>query len=315
MAGDIAEAYAPVTRELQAIRGFEREFGRRLHKGHALYNLGVIQLGREPFEARTYFIAAYVEDVRTWPRRDARPPDAAAGRVLADLFQLKRHWFSVLSKVALLAPGTDPIEVAGTFEATHDLPDFSFGIPPDDSRPESDLAATHRDRRVFLGGNYWKCPDRITNARLVIVEAGFEPIVVKEFEYLQSETGANRNRLKSFRLLDQCDLVVLEASELGGWVPEIERLAALRPETPTFVQFVHEPSSMLPTSIEMPNLEVSRYGSDAEMRYHLLRWLHGHTPTAGIVWVPNPSARYSVPSNTPIRPSGAMPGTATPEAD
>jgi hypothetical protein len=312
MSADIADAYGPVTRELAAIRAYEQEYGFRLHKGHALYNLGVIELGRQAFGARTYFLAAYVEDVRTWPRRGDRPPDAAAARVLSDLFGLKRHWFSVLSKVALRAPARDPVEVAGNFEETHDLPEFSLGLPPDGSRPETDLTSTPSERRVFLGGNYWKCPDRITNARVVIAEAGFAPIVVKEFEYLPGEN----ERTKSFRLLDQCDLVVLEASEHGGWWPELERLANGRRHIPTFVQYVHPPSVMLPTTADMPNLEYSEYSSDPEMRYKLLRWLNRHLPTPSIVWVPSSAGPFAASSNTPIMPSGiALPGTATPDRD
>jgi hypothetical protein len=316
MSTDLDAAYLPVVWELEAIRGAELAEEHRYHKGHALYNLGVILLGREPRFARTHFIAAYIEDIRTWPSK--RPTDAVAGRVLADLFGLKWYWFSTLARLARNQPPlVDPLSLAAEFEQTHRLPDFSPDIPPDGSRQQSELSAVPRGRIVFLGGNYWHCPDRITNARIVIVEAGFEPVVVKEFEYLGAESGPNRERVKSFRLLDACDLAVFEASVLGGWVPEVERLATMRPDVPTLVQFIHSPSVMLPTVAEMPNIEQREYSQTDEMRYNLLLWLHRHQPqpSGPLFSRVGPTA---IPSNTPLRqypPSGTpLPGTANPLA-
>jgi hypothetical protein len=303
-------AYDAVIAELEAIRRAEAELHLRFHKGHALYNLGVIQLGRAPQVARLNFMAAYIEDVRTWP--NARPQGAVAARVLSDLFGLQRFWFAALARLARAAPREDPVAAAEAFTASHDLPEIDFDVPHDSSRTEGELAGPPTALLVFLGGTYRKCPDRITNARLVIEEAGVTPVVVREFEYLAGED----ERSKSFRLLDKCGRAVFEASEPGGWTPELERLVTLRPSTPTLIQWASEarltihPAKMIPGVSSMPNIVHRSYRNHWEMRYNLLAWL-GRNPT-GPGYPSVPGTRLAVASNTPPPSGWALPGTAYP---
>ncbi len=192
-AGELARA------ELLSIQDEEVLLGRRLHKGHALYNLGVVLFGSEPPSARTYIAAAHVEDVRTWPRR--LPAHTVAARVLEDLFRFPRRLVAALGKLGRVTDD-DPVELAEWFEAENVLPPI-IEVPVAGSRPTDDLNRIPVARRVFLGGNYSRCFDRIYNAREVVIEA----VLV--------DAGLPRQRFHDLR--HACASLLLAQGVARGW--------------------------------------------------------------------------------------------------
>jgi hypothetical protein len=260
--------------------------------------------------------AAHNEDVRTWPSR--RPAHAVAARVLHDLFRFPVRLVRVLGRLGRVS-GDDPLEVARKFEADNQLPPVLV-VPAAGSRSSGEIDATPAERRVFIGGNYARCFDRIYNAREVVVDGGYVPIIVREFEDVFGE----RERDKSFRILDACPKAVFEASEAGGWTSELDRLATSRPRTPTLMAYAADdpakkhPSLMLPDTSDMPRLEKKAYLTAGDMRYHVLSWLSRLEPRDAPVAT---KQRFAVGSNTPAVPfdpptvdatRSALPGTATP---
>jgi hypothetical protein len=171
--------------------------------------------------------------------------------------------------------GGDPLEVARIFEERADVPRLDFGLPKEGHRTGSELRGHDRRRLVFIGGNYGKCIDRIYAAREAVDDGGYVPVVARELQALPGQS----ERLKSFRLRDACETAVFEGSEAGGWVPELERLAASQPLAPTLLVFVGDtpakrhPSAMLPGPSEMPAMRLEPYATHHELRYKVLRWL------------------------------------------
>ena len=100
--------------ELASIREVEQIRDVRLHKGDALYNLGVVVFGESPSESRRLVMAARVEDARTYR---SIPGEAVAGRVLRELFRFSSGLISTHAVRAFEPMGEDRAS-GGTAGAT-----------------------------------------------------------------------------------------------------------------------------------------------------------------------------------------------------
>ena len=141
--GRFEEAREASLSELRVLLDQEKRTGRRLHKGHPLYNIGVVDFARDPATGRRYIIAAHVEDARTWPYR--RPKATVAARVLTDLFKFPTKLAAALGRVARGSQDF-AVEVAHRFERGRSLPSLPFGVVPEHSRHENELNVVRRTR-------------------------------------------------------------------------------------------------------------------------------------------------------------------------
>jgi len=272
---DQTRARALAERELGLYRTGEAVLGHRLHKGHALHNLGAAILGDDPELARTHFHAAFIEDVRTDPREPPELAGSIARQTLAEMFGETRPLLARLEARAR-STTTDPLELARAFEAAElRLPayrgfrrgwrtlDQLDGIPP------SSL--------VFVAGAH-ALPDRMLALRQAVIECGLGPVVVAEFEdftpngYLKSET-----------LMRRCGAVVLDVSySSAGYTYELAMAKTLN--LPRWAGYVAWSAGDAPHAwdmtaglMEVMALDPVATTDDAQMLREAAAWLRGQT--------------------------------------
>lgn len=301
--------------ELAASRALEGARERRVHKGHAYYNLGVITFAEDPVSARRYFHAAYVEDIRTWPAK--RPTGAHAGSVLFSLYGEPRYYLASLASAAR-SSAADTMEVVSRWEELRTPPEIAFSIPPAGSLQGAVLDQVPTQERVFVGGSYAPSLERIYDVRDVVSEAGLTPVIVREFADIPGE----RPRLKSFRLMDKCGLYIFEGTNAGGWDFELEHLFNARPDAQTLLVYGADrhdkdhPALMAPDAEDMPNLVKQPYGTTGDRRYAVLRWLVA-IPSGVLLRQSHGLPLHGSNSRFVVVPSGTqlagqpLPGTAT----
>lgn len=217
----------------------ERQQGRRLHKGHALHNLGIILLwGAQAEEARTYFHAAHAEDARSIDPDDSRPWGWLARQTLLELFGEGR---SVVEKLAEMARSSteDPLDLARRFEAAN-APFANYrGVRPS-WRDEASLDGYAAAQLVFCAGSH-SLPHHLKAIADGVRAAGLEPLIVLEFVNAAGYDDASKveqARLdyeKSERLLGRCGLVVIDMSDPHGQSVELQIAKAAK--QPMFVGF------------------------------------------------------------------------------
>ena len=72
--------------------------------------------------------------------------------------------------------------------------------------------------RVFIGGNY-RHGAALQNIKDAVVESGFTPIIVAEFDI---QAGTERD--SSLTLLRQCKFAIFEVTTHSGYIAELERV-------------------------------------------------------------------------------------------
>jgi hypothetical protein len=207
---DLAEAERLAKDELEILGQAEQATGHRLHKGHALHNLGVAIVTRDPELARRYFRAALVEDVRTDPGGGSE----LARRMLVELYGELAASIEELGKRGVDTT-EDPLEVAVRF----DEEEGPFGIYRglrQGTYPVSSLDGVGMDQLVFVGGAHAE-PDRILALRDAVAEIGLRPVVVIEFEDFTDNAYT-----KSRALMERCGRAVFDLTRSdAGQVLEI----------------------------------------------------------------------------------------------
>ena len=190
-------------RELEIYQVAEEASGQRVHKGHALHNLGAAILADSAEEARTLFHAAFVEDVRTDSRK---LPDLSGSVARQTLSEMYGEPLSLLARLVARARDTtgDPIELARAFE-TEEAPLPAYRGFRRGWRKLDQLDGIPPEELVFVAGAY-ALPDRILALRRAVIDVGLTPVVVIEFEefadpYAKSET-----------LLSRCGAVLFDVS-------------------------------------------------------------------------------------------------------
>lgn len=230
IAVDLDSAERLARDELEELRHIERERGQRLHKGHALHSIGVALVPRDHVHARTYFHAALVEDVRTYPDG---PPEGW-GRARQVLVELYGQRLSALDELAGLARDTvsDPVALADAFEKDQggDLGIY-VGLRAA-SRNEADLDGVDATSLVFVAGTH-AFPHHMTALRDAVADCGLTPVVVMEFKSRPDDDDYT----KSERLMGRCGRAVFDLSYLQGQMLELP-MAALVYRIPFFAGFI-----------------------------------------------------------------------------
>jgi len=320
--GDPAATVVWSSLELGLIEQAEQAVGHSLHKGHALHNLGVAVYAADPPGARVYFMAAHVEDARTWVNRRPRNGFLAA-RMLRLLFEFSTYKVGKLAHQARLAPNLPPLRVARQFAEQEWLPQFEDPLPG--NRTAAELEAIDPFDRVFIGGSYRFAWDRINAMARGVLDAGRQPIVVAKFQTFADEGW----RAKSFRILDQCPRAAFDVTvedSPGHW-PEIERIAQVTPKPTLFAFSADDPNreyrgaGTFPNAGDIPGLEYLPFDTHDVLRSGVAQWLlvrHPRVsqsgPTASAIspalGSATPNLHTAVGSNSSGGP--AMPGTPLP---
>jgi len=211
---DPLAARSVAERELAEILAYEARTGRRVHKGHALHNIGVVIAPQEPLAARVYFHAAFVEDVRTYP--DRQPEGLGLARTT--LVESYQERLSALEDLAGQARDTltDPLELAAAFEEEQGEDLGLYVGLRSGWRDESDIADFGPEQLVFVAG-WHGLPHHMKALRDAVTAVGLEPVVVMEFRDLEGEDEAS----KSERLMRLCGRAVFDVSLDGGWSVEL----------------------------------------------------------------------------------------------
>lgn len=260
--------------ELALIQQAEQMAGHPLHKGHPLHNVGVAVYAADPPGARAYFMAAHVEDARTWVNRRPRHGFLAA-RMLRDLFAFTNLKIGQLARLGRSAPALPPLEAARQFSHDSWLPDFDDPLPS--HRTAAELAAMDPFDRVFVGGSYRFAWGRIIDMARGVIDAGRYPIVVAKFETLPEEDW----RDKSFRILDECPRAVFDVTvqdNPGHW-PEIEHIAQVENRPTLFAYNTDDRSrefvaaGTFPTRKHISDLDYLPFDTHGVLRQGVSQWL------------------------------------------
>jgi hypothetical protein len=227
--GKDPEAALTVSREeYELYLAAESASGRRLHKGHALHNIGVAIHARDPEEGRTYFHAAHIEDARSFPG-GSQEHGWIARQMLLNLYGER---LSLIEQVETLARSSndEPVRLARRFAAEKGTFEEFHGIT-EGWRSESELDQFSSDQLVFCGGSR-ALPMGFKALAAGAEAANLQPVVVMEFEDQPGELPYR----KSLRLLDRCRLAAFDISDPQGQIEEMT--VAERSGTPIFAAFI-----------------------------------------------------------------------------
>jgi len=217
---DQALAAALSQHELSIYRAIETATGRRVHKGHALHNLGAAIMADDAEEARAFFHAAFVEDVRTDPAEPVALTASPARQTLAEMYGETARLLNRLEAQARDTTG-DPVDLARAFEASE------APLPPYRGfrrgwRKLTELDGVPASELVFVAGAH-ALPDRMLALRQAVTEAGLRPVVVIEFDDFDSNPY-----VKSETLIRRCGAVVFDVSfSSAGYVYEMTMARSL----------------------------------------------------------------------------------------
>jgi hypothetical protein len=318
--GDLAGAKEAATAQLRLIEQAEQSAGHALHKGQALFNIASAESGRSVDGARAWFLAAFVEDARLQARA---PLQSLAARTLSTLYEYMPQALRAIADRARKEPDLDPVRLGMllSIEGTSE----PLRLPFPEHADESVLDSAGRRALVFVGGSYrYEWPHLITLARGV-VQAGFVPIVVRTFR----DRPGEKNRAKSFRILDRCGSAIFDGSGVvsEGWIPELEHIAQMDTPIPTAIARAEDRegrtpnySTMVPGTDEIPGLREVPFRSDEQLRADVARWLAEAVslPAAHAKWRPQGPQYTSIGSataagsNTSFTP---VPGRPWPDFD
>jgi hypothetical protein len=273
---DLGVARQAAFRELDLLFQAEYQSGRRLHKGHPLHNIAITYFAQDPVQARQWFIAAAAEDARTWRRR-ARGWQPLAQQMLRRLYGATDAFISRVNREARRNPEVDPRELQVAFADAGPQPVFPARIVG--VRREEDLHAVEEGHRIFVGGSYPGAQDRLDTIARAVVAAGYEPVIVAEYETLPGE----RPRTKSFRLLDHCRGAIFDGTVqvAPGWWPEVERIVQVQDQPiPTLIVYVadradrkYTSSSMFPSEADHPGMTFLGFADNEHLGRVVNWWL------------------------------------------
>ena len=297
-------ARALCERELEILRAAEAATGHRVHKGHALHNLGAATLGDDPDQARALFHAAYVEDARTSPTEPLNLGQTPACQTLAEMYGESRDLLDRLAHQARDTTG-DPLELARAFQAGEELP-LCRGFRRLWRKLES-LDGVPAERLVFVAGSHG-LPDRMLALRRAVAEVGLDPVLVIEFEDFDDPFTKSRT------LLLRCGAALFDVSfPNSGW--EMELVMAREHGLPFWAGHVaftafDRPHMWAMTSGLLEKVGIVPVGApdDDALRREAAVWLRSRA-------IPATAVGESVPIGGPtfVRPSGwlpPVPGTA-----
>jgi hypothetical protein len=206
---DPASAEPLARQELELLREAEVAADHRLHKGHALHNLGAATLGRDHDEARRFFHGAYVEDVRSYPD----PSGSVARATLQELYGETDRLMDELGERAR-ASHADPLDVAQTFEADNELPEYR-GLRKL-WRELGSIEGIPAKHLVFVAGAH-VVSDRMEALRKAVIKVGLFPVVVLEFVDFDKNAYT-----KSKTLISRCGAVLFDVSySAAGYAYEL----------------------------------------------------------------------------------------------
>lgn len=204
-------AKAKAFEQLGLVEQAETAAGHPLHKGQPLHNVAAAESVRSLEGARGWFVAAYIEDARL---QSSAPLGTPAATMLTVVY---RYTTAALHRVAEWAakdPPADPVHL-GMLIAARDTSD-PLELPFPEHAGEEDLDAFERSELVFVGGSYRYEWPNIVAIGWGVRQAGFIPVVIKTVPDVPGE----KNREKSFRLLDRCASAVVDGSGViaPGWI-------------------------------------------------------------------------------------------------
>ncbi len=267
-------ARALCERELEILRVAEEATGHRVHKGHALHNLGAATLALDPAKARHLFHAAYAEDVRTSSTEVTNILPTPAGQTLAEMYGKSRD---LLNRLAREARDTtsDPMELARAFGGSEDLPPYR-GFRRLWRNQES-LDGVPAEQLVFVAGSHG-FPDRMLALRRAVVEVGLDPVLVIEFEDFGDAFTKSRT------LLLRCGAALFDVSfPNSGW--QMELVLAREHEVPFWAGHVAFTAFDLPHMWSMTSGLLGTLGvepvaapDDDALRREAVAWLRGRVP-------------------------------------
>ena len=207
---------------------WQREYGKRFHKGYAIHNIGyTLFLENKHQEALKYFISAYIEDLLS--ADDENQADSTpAGQTLllgyrynADVLNLLKQTVSKLKREAKI-PLT-PEEVVK--QLVHSQPACEK-----DLEGKITVRLAHRTlrkftefqsdwtKRVFIGGSGGLHPI-IELIRRKVAQLGYDPVVAIDFDMPNGMTIYH----KCLALLHSCKYAIFDLSEQAGQLLELER--------------------------------------------------------------------------------------------
>lgn len=245
----------------------------RYHKGHLLHQIGIILVlsGNAP-EALRYFILAYIEDLLNVKREEEdKADDAPAGRTLRGVYKVKEAALRQL-KVIVREKRSSGSVVQNPESVFNELAQGK--TPKDFTQPESipNLGVEKRkpgkfkfdwEKRVFVGGGYYKHMPQIDNIKRVCSEMGYDPVIAVDFEAPEEFLHDH-----ALMLLHECSKAIFEVTESAGQLMEIERLRDYGYKGGN-VLIVHERDAnlteMLTPLLSAEGYRVERYYSDLHL--------------------------------------------------
>lgn len=309
VAGDPAAGGVLAERELALVRAFELDTRLRVHKGHALHNIGVGLVSRDPLKARTYFHAAHAEDVRTYP--DGMPEGwGLAARVLMELYQERQ---SAIRDVADRARDTliDPLRLAVEFEAEQGDDLGAYVGLRSAWRDETELEGVEQDRLVFVAGTH-AFPHHMKALRDAVTDIGLVPVVVMEFP----DRDDDNDYTKSERLIRLCGRAVFDLSLLQGQILEV-MLAVEQLHIPFFAGYVAgsvdaplHGTGMVRGLLEKAGVIPEAVVDTTQLAEAARAWLKKPVPPSSLAW------KFGAPTTRLVSPARfqivSVPGSAAP---
>ncbi|MFC2059847.1 tetratricopeptide repeat protein [Chloroflexota bacterium] len=207
---------------------WQKEYGKRFHKGYPLHNIGyALYLQNKHEEAVKYFILAYIEDLISADNED-EADSTPAGQTLLHGYKLDQKLLKPLKQTVLEFRNQDK-EILEPEEVLHELeksiPQYEKGIeeskvePKERPKRKFTIFCTEWGKRVFIGGS-GKQTTTIDNMRDTVEKLGYDAIVAVDFDMPCGMAGVYH---KCLTLLHCCKYAIFDLSEHAGQLLEIER--------------------------------------------------------------------------------------------
>jgi hypothetical protein len=294
------EARTKALELLESMRKAETPHATTYHKGAALHNVGVATIWSNSDAALMWFVAAFIEDVRTY-RGGAW--EAPAAQALLHLYRVPLDRLEDVEVRAAEVTGIEPTKLATTLLSAGDVsalePNFLQKATLKDLPPPK--------RAVFVGGSYKGHWSNIASTAQGVRYGGMVGVVVRSFD----DAGWSDEREKSFGLLDQCSLAVFDVTPGGncGWQHEMARLEGrdcpiLAVYDTTSIEHAYDWPPMLGSQSRYKDLTIVGFASPEDQRARVAEWVSAHVPIdakAGPLMVPRDDGSkdqaYSAGSN------------------
>jgi hypothetical protein len=264
------------------IKEAERTTGARFHKGQPLHNLGVAEFLANPEFARVWFLAAHIEDSRTWSRQPQGGRQAAQS--LRAIYGYRTGQLRAIARRARAEHEIEPFELAALILSEGKTERLRLPFPEPGTGDDADLTRVPADRRVFVGGTYSEAWPSIVTISWGVAGAGMFPVVVKCYQDRPGESP----RRKSFRLLDMCRIAIFDAAHASDWRQEVAHIASEHACSTLILHPVDRLDravggwDMMPDVDEIPDLVHVNVDSDERRRSAVTRWLLDTAPRPGV---------------------------------